>query len=80
MREKTSKVSPIASLLPLLMSGIFIATESRNEVQGMNGKVTKEPPTGTSENGTVIDPEDGLFQGMAKLEEKLGPKGFLDLH
>jgi hypothetical protein len=43
-----------------------------------NGRGTKKPPTESPENGTVIDPEDGLFQGMAKLEEKLGQKGFLD--
>jgi hypothetical protein len=30
-----------------------------------------------SNSGTVIDPEDGLFQAMAELEKKLGPKEFL---
>jgi hypothetical protein len=29
--------------------------------------------------GAVIDPQDGLFEGMAKLEQELGSKGFLDL-
>jgi hypothetical protein len=32
---------------------------------------------GPSSGEAVIDPEDGLFQGMRELEQKLGPAGFL---
>ena len=31
------------------------------------------------DSGTVIDPEDGLFKAMEKLQQTLGPKKFMDL-
>ena len=35
--------------------------------------------TEPSTSGTVIDPEDGLFQAMEELQEKLGQKKFTEL-
>jgi hypothetical protein len=32
-----------------------------------------------STSGTAIDPEDGLFQGMKELQEKLGQKKFMEM-
>jgi hypothetical protein len=40
---------------------------------------TESSDSGSEAQGTVIDPEDGLFQAFQELEKKLGPKGFIEL-
>ena len=38
----------------------------------------KSPEPEDDDEAVMINPEDGLHQGMAELREKLGIRGFLD--
>lgn len=49
--------------------------DSDCELRDEDGGEAEESPT----SGTVIDPEDGLFQGMEELKAKLGPEKFIEL-